>query len=263
MPSIQSQKRSKAHKRNAPNTPSSGSERPGSANKPSSDQYYQQNQEQQPQQQQQQSTSGGPIDPAAKQAYNYGVLSLHDPDLAQVFATSSICNVYRYNLELSEWEKLECQGTLFVYSRRQDRSNASNLTAGSDNKRRTKKQGNTNTSGGNRSVESDGNSSDTLSLAQQQDQSNDQDQSQQNKKQDAYPYGLMVLNRLSLENFSLGITPLSVSTKHNYPEMDVKLDDPFIMIEAADGEMYGLWLFHEEDRPLVQGMIKWCLDAQI
>lgn len=201
MPSIQSQKRSKAHKRNSPSLGSnSGNERSNNSTTGDS---------QQP--------SGGPIDPNAKQAANYGVLLLHDPKLAQIFATSSICNVYKYNMNSSEWEKLECQGTLFVYSRRQDMGGPNN-------------------------------------------ESNQHGQSQ---PQDPYPYGIMVLNRLSLENFSLGITPLSISSKYDFPEMDVKLEEPFIMVEATDGGMYGLWLFHEEDRPMVQGMIQWCLDAQV
>ena len=224
MPSIQSQRRSREHRLNSPSVSSiSGSEQAGASVANSSEIRQHQHQHQQQHQQ--------APDANAKQLYNYGVLTLHDPKLAQIFATSSICNVYKYNIDNGEWEKLDCQGTLFVYSRRQDMPTNS---SGNGKRRRGKK----------------GNASDT------------QDQQEQ-QQIDPYSYGLMVLNRLSLENFSLGITPLSVAAKLDLPEMEVKLEDPFIMVEAADGEIYGLWLFHEADRPIVEGMIKWCLNAQI
>lgn len=173
----------------------------------------------------------------SKQAYNYQVLSFHDPKLAQIFATSSICNVYKFNIDSGEWEKLECQGTLFIYSRQLQQQQQQNINANSNTNEINNPEPNR--------------VADTLSSGTI------------DNKVDPYPYGLMVLNRLSLDNFSLGITPDSVAQKYGLPEMEVKLEDPFIMVEAGDGEMYGLWLFHEGDRPLVEGMIKWCLNAQI
>jgi mRNA-decapping enzyme subunit 1 len=189
----------------------------------------------------------------SKQAYNYQVLSFHDPKLAQIFATSSICNVYKFNVDSGEWEKLECQGTLFIYSRQlhQQQQQQQQLDSSANAKGRSgRNSANSNNSNININSES----------STRADEANND---AADNKIDPYPYGLMVLNRLSLDNFSLGITPDSVATKYGLPEMEVKLEDPFIMVEASDGEMYGLWLFHEGDRPLVEGMIKWCLNAQI
>lgn len=145
------------------------------------------------------------IDEKSKQAYNYAVLSRHDPKVAQIFFSSAICNAYKFNIEEGEWDKLDCQGTLFIYSR----------------------------------VARDA-----------------------NDVGDAYkfPYGLTILNRLSLENFTLGISPLCIAQVSGEPEMAVSMEDPFIMVQSADGGMYGLWLFHERDREPVLQTIQWCLD---
>lgn len=141
--------------------------------------------------------------------YNHQVLAYHDPKLAHIFSTSCICNVYKFDVEEEKWEKLDCQGTLFVYSRQQQMNE-------------------------NGEVETD-----------------------------PYPYGVMVLNRTSLENFSLGITPTSIANKLGIENMEVTLDDPFIMIATSSGEMFGLWLFYEPDRNSVEQMIQWCLNANI
>jgi hypothetical protein len=148
------------------------------------------------------------VDAATKQAYNYAVISRHDTKLAQVFFTSAICNVYKFDIEAGEWDKLNCQGTLFIYSR----------------------------------------------VARESSDVGDAKR---------FPYGLMVLNRLSLDNFILGLTPVSISAKTDEPEMEVELEDPFIMIQAADGAMYGLWLFHEADRSVAETTIAWCLNQQM
>jgi mRNA-decapping enzyme subunit 1 len=145
---------------------------------------------------------------STKISYNYAVLLKHDPYLAQIICSSTICNVYKFNLELAEWEKLNCLGTLFVYSRV-----AKTVDAIGDSKK--------------------------------------------------YPYGLIVLNRLNLENFSLGISPVSRSRAASDPEMEVKLEDPFIMVQACDGAMYGLWLFNEADREPVLSTMQWCLSQTI
>lgn len=136
--------------------------------------------------------------------YNYSVLLRHDPHLAQLFVTSSICNVYRFNIEKSEWDKTNIQGTLFIYSR-------------------VAKEG---LGPGNTGI---------------------------------FPYGLMVLNRLSLEDFTLGITPEVISSRHEGPEVAVEMEGNFIMIQAADGVMYGLWVFDETDRQLVLSTLQHCI----
>lgn len=142
-----------------------------------------------------------------KAGYNFAVLQRHDPYLSQLFFTSSICNVYKFSVEDAEWDKLDCQGTLFLYSR----------------------------------AARDGDVGNT----------------------DQYPYGLIVLNRNNADDFSLGIMPLSIAARTGAPEMESKWEDPFIMVQAADGAMYGLWLFTESDRPAVQKTLQWCLNQNL
>lgn len=85
---------------------------------------------------------------------------------------------------------------------------------------------------------------------------------------DPYPYALIILNRTSPENFSIGLIPQNVSYYTNagvqkeagdIPEMNSSLEDSFIMVSASDGQMYGLWLFDEKDRDPALGLINWCL----
>jgi mRNA-decapping enzyme subunit 1 len=136
--------------------------------------------------------------------YNYTVISSHDKYLAQIITSSPICNVYKFNIETSEWDKLNCQGSAFIYSRA-----AKELDSGDTTK---------------------------------------------------YPYAVIVLNRLNMDDFSLGITPLSVARKTEDLEMEVKYEDPFIMVQGSDGAMYGLWLFNETDRETFRVTIDWCLN---
>lgn len=144
---------------------------------------------------------------SARIGYNYAVLSNHDKYLAQIITSSSICNVYKFNIDSAEWDKLNCQGSCFIYSR---------APQGSDY-------------------------GDTAK----------------------YPYGIIVLNRLSMDDFSLGITPLSVAQKTEDLEMEVKYEDPFIMVQGSDGAMYGLWLFNQTDRETFRVTIDWCLKQNL
>lgn len=221
------------------------------------------------------------IDEASKQAYNYGVVSMHDPKLAQIFATSSICNVYKYNVDQDEWEKLDCQGTLFVYSRRQDvqsgnaeADNGGGESGSGKSKRRKKQKNNANITATPATTtasatDSEAQAAELLQAIQGGGSSTAAPQEQQQQQQqqpepesDPYPYGLMVLNRLSLENFSLGIMPHCFAEKYDLPEMDSKLEEPFIMVEGTDGGMYGLWVFQESDREYIQQVIEFCLNAK-
>lgn len=48
---------------------------------------------------------------------NYAVIRKHDPALTQLFFTSSMCSVYKFNIAAEQWDKTEVQGSLFMYSR--------------------------------------------------------------------------------------------------------------------------------------------------
>lgn len=150
-----------------------------------------------------------------KLQYNYATISRYDPLLAQIICTSAICTVYKFDMDAGEWDKVNCQGTIFVYSRAMPVAKLSDFSPSS--------------------------SSDLQK----------------------FPYGLFVLNRLNADNFSLGLCPKSICQRTGSPNMEVSLDNPYIMVQATDGAMYGLWLFNESDRKPVCDALNWCLTQEL
>lgn len=86
--------------------------------------------------------------------------------------------------------------------------------------------------------------------------------------QKLFCYGLILLNRTNPQCFSLGLLPNKV-TQHFFPHglnnnginaMDVELNDNLIIIKNILGEIYGLWVFNEEDRTKLFKLIQFCLN---
>lgn len=84
-------------------------------------------------------------------------------------------------------------------------------------------------------------------------------------------YGLILLNRLSPECFSLGLLPNKV-TKHYFPngvldngvlEMDVEINDNLIIVKDLLGDIYGLWVFNEVDRKKLYQLLEFCLKNEV
>lgn len=48
---------------------------------------------------------------------NSKVLQRRDSKLSKILLTSPICNVYKYNFSDNDWDRLDVQGPLFVYTR--------------------------------------------------------------------------------------------------------------------------------------------------
>lgn len=89
--------------------------------------------------------------------------------------------------------------------------------------------------------------------------------------QKLFCYGLLLLNRLNPEFFSLGLLPNKI-TKHYFPhglngngilEMGVEIADNLIMVKNLLGEIYGLWIFNEEDRQKLFKLMSFCLDNEM
>lgn len=89
--------------------------------------------------------------------------------------------------------------------------------------------------------------------------------------QKLFCYGLILLNRLSPECFSLGLLPNKV-TKHYFPrglqnngivEMDAEINDNLIIVKNLLGEIYGLWVFNEEDRTKLFQLMEFCLNNDL
>ena len=87
--------------------------------------------------------------------------------------------------------------------------------------------------------------------------------------QDLFCYGLILLNRLSPENFSIGLLPNN-AIKTLFPngvgnngvrEMNVEINDNLIIVKNVLGEIFGLWVFNEDDRRKLFKLIQFCLNG--
>ncbi|KAK6198770.1 uncharacterized protein RJT21DRAFT_122400 [Scheffersomyces amazonensis] len=86
--------------------------------------------------------------------------------------------------------------------------------------------------------------------------------------QNLFCYGLILLNRNNPECFSLGLVPNKVS-QHFYPnglnnsqvkEMAIELNDNLIIIKNLLDEIYGLWVYNEEDRAKLYKLLEYSLN---
>lgn len=87
--------------------------------------------------------------------------------------------------------------------------------------------------------------------------------------QDLFCYGLILLNRSSPENFSLGLLPNSAA-KAFFPagvdgngvkEMNVEINDNLIIVKNLLGDIYGLWVYDEDDRQKLYKLVAFCLNG--
>lgn len=154
-----------------------------------------------------------------RNALNYNVISRYDAFIKQLLYHTSHCVIYKFNNESQEWVKTDYQGTLALYLR--------------DFK----------------IPENRGFPPTYQDL------------------QNLFCYGLLLLNRNSPECFSLGLLPNRI-IKHFFPhglnnmnilEMDVELNDNLIIVKDLVGEIYGLWVFNEEDRMKLYKLLEFCL----
>lgn len=153
---------------------------------------------------------------------NYNVISRYDPSIKQLLYHTSHCVIYKFNDDSQEWVKSDFQGALALYLRDFQIPNTLNGQ-----------------------------------VPTYQD------------LQALFCYGLILLNRNNPECFSLGLLPNKV-TKHFFPtglnqtsqivEMDAELNDNLIIVKNLLGEIYGLWIFNEDDRIKLFKLIEFCLN---
>lgn len=152
---------------------------------------------------------------------NFNVISRYDPAIKQLLCNTSHCVLYNFNDETEEWVKSDFQGTLALYIREF-----------------------------------------------KVPKSNSEPPTYQDL-QDLFCYGLVLLNRNNPECFSLGLLPNKVSgyffpnglNNSSILEMDVELNDNLIIIRNLLGEIYGLWVFNENDRIKLFKSIEFCLNS--
>lgn len=154
---------------------------------------------------------------------NFNVISRYDPAIKQLLFTSSHCVVYKFGEE-EDWIKTDYQGTVLLYLR--------------DYK---------------------------LPDANRTDPLNYQD------LQNLFCYGLILLNRTKPENFSLGLLSNKMN-RHFLPrglphmpmfEMAVELNDTIIIVKNVLGEVYGLWVYDEQDRMKLFKTLEYCLNNDV
>lgn len=155
-----------------------------------------------------------------RNALNFNVINRYDPAIKQLLYHTSHCVIYKFASDSEEWVKTDYQGTLALYLR-------------------------------------------DFTLPQPGEGSGPQ----YADLQSLFCYGLILLNRSTPECFSLGLLPNKI-TRHFFPHgvngngilgMDVEMNDNLIIVKNLLGEIYGLWVFNEEDRVKLVKLLEFCL----
>ncbi|EDK43564.1 conserved hypothetical protein [Lodderomyces elongisporus NRRL YB-4239] len=164
-------------------------------------------------------------------ALNFNVISRYDPAIKQLLSHTSHCVLYKFDHDSDEWIKTDFQGTMALYAR-DSKLHINEL-------QRTIQQ-----------------MQPTVELVQH--------------VQDLFQFGLILLNRTSPECFSVGIVPSKLAKAlegkvfgdHTMHEMEVELNDNLIIVRNLYGDIFGLWVFDEEDRSELFKLLQYCLDFQ-
>lgn len=222
-------------------------------------------------------------------ALNFNVISRYDSKIKQLLFHTPHASVYKWDFSKDEWRKLEYQGVLAIYLRDISDSNAmlpveeekygldvfnfsysgnkglpssgKNISEMNSSNNNTNNNGvgggssSSGSSGGNASIGDSTGNMETLT------------------GRDIYNYGLIILNRLNPDNFSMGIVPNSVVHKRkvfNAAEdkvnrlecMGIEVREDLLIIKNLKCEVYGLWIHTVADRKNVYELIKYLLESE-
>ncbi|CCE66318.1 hypothetical protein TPHA_0P01600 [Tetrapisispora phaffii CBS 4417] len=175
-----------------------------------------------------------------RKALNFNVIGRYDPKIKQLLFHTPHASVYQWDFEKDEWNKLEYQGVLAIYLRDISQDSMlpdnveSNSLLNSDNPAST--------------------FSGTVLTGK-----------------DIYNYGLIILNRMNLDNFSMGIVPNSIINKRNIFDseenkknpletMGVEVKDDLVIIKNVKHEVFGIWIHTVADRENIYELIKYLLE---
>ncbi|CCK72630.1 Dcp1p KNAG_0K02670 [Huiozyma naganishii CBS 8797] len=169
-----------------------------------------------------------------RKALNFNVIGRYDPKIKQLLFHTPHASIYKWDFGKDEWNKLDYQGVLAIYLR--------DLTAG------------------------------PTKLPKQDNDSSQQHYSSGEplRGPDIYNYGLIVLNRINPENFSIGIVPDSVikqrKTSNSAEDqqnplhlMGIEVKDDLIIIKNLKHEVYGIWIHTAADRQNIYELITYLL----
>lgn len=173
-----------------------------------------------------------------RKALNFNVIGRYDPKIKQLLFHTPHASIYKWDTTKDEWNKLDYQGVLAIYLR----------------------------------DIGDGNS--TLPAEEQSQSQQHSDNTDSGKTligRDIYNYGLIILNRINPDNFSMGIVPNNVINKRkvfNTVEddqntlelMGVEVKDDLVIIKNLKHEVYGIWIHTVADRQNIYELIKYLLE---
>lgn len=173
-----------------------------------------------------------------RKALNFNVIARYDPKIKQLLFHTPHATVYKWGDD--KWNKLEYQGVLAIYLR---------------------------------------DVSDKDVVLPELSSYDDTVTGQQSEShipnvltgQDIYNYGLIIMNRINPDNFSLAIAPNSVLNKRRLFDPDneevldpmkVEVRDDLVMIKTLKKEVYGIWVHTPEDRQNIYELIKYMLESE-
>ncbi|KAL3233103.1 mRNA-decapping enzyme subunit 1 [Nakaseomyces bracarensis] len=183
-----------------------------------------------------------------RKALNFNVIGRYDPKIKQLLFHTPHASVYKWDFDRDEWAKLEYQGVLAIYLR--DVTNTHEILSHQDS------------------------SMEASLLNGSMGQSNEgYGQGQVLSGRDIYNYGLIILNRINPDNFSMGIVPNSTVNKRKVFDsiedsenplecMGVEVKDELVIIKNLKHEVYGIWIHTVEDRMNVYELIKYLLENE-
>lgn len=178
-----------------------------------------------------------------RKALNFNVIGRYDPKIKQLLFHTPHASVYQWDFETDEWKKLEYQGVLAIYLR--------DVSQGDMLPHQTESITSMNTD----TTDNQSSSFSGTVLT----------------GHDIYNYGLIILNRINPDNFSIGIVPNSVINKRNVFNADensenplecmgVEVKDDLVIIKNLKHEVFGIWIHTVADRENIYELIKYLLE---
>ncbi|CCD26144.2 Dcp1p NDAI_0G03670 [Naumovozyma dairenensis CBS 421] len=199
-----------------------------------------------------------------RKALNYNVIGRYDPKIKQLLFHTPHASIYKWDFNKDEWNKLEYQGVLAIYLR--DVSNENDILPSPVNYDDTG------------SMLADASISTISSVPNNNINTNINVSSKENggtvlSGKDIYNYGLILLNRINPDNFSMGILPNSVVNKRKVFDatgeaqnplecMGVEVKDDLVIIKNLKHEVYGIWIHTVADRQNIYELIKYLLENE-
>lgn len=181
-----------------------------------------------------------------RKALNFNVIGRYDPKIKQLLFHTPHASIYKWDFNKDEWNKLDYQGVLAIYLR--DISNREFILP---------------------NVEDDSSMMDDSNVNLQHHYRHGQIL----QGEDIYNYGLILLNRINPDNFSMGIVPNSVINKRKLfdaqlnqtnplEKMGIEVKDDLVIIKNLKHEVFGIWIHTVVDRQNIYELIKYLLESE-